>query len=147
MTSSVEKELFEILEKVHLEAEKENISLQESHELYFVAKDKYFSAKKEERTEEAGRLMLAIFFQVGKISEKFVAEWQGGKFRPTEKELKLLKEGCKEVLTAFDNHFKPNLLAFQGKPYKIHQTEVKEKINKIRKLIQQEEFGRKQFTS
>jgi hypothetical protein len=72
MTSNLEKELSEIKNSLH--NEKENISLQESHDLYFVAKDKYFSVKKEERTEEVSRLMLAIFFKVGKINEEFIAE-------------------------------------------------------------------------
>ena len=139
MASNLEKELSEIKNSLH--NEKENISLQESHDLYFVAKDKYFSVKKEEKTEEASRLMLAIFFKVGKISEEFVAEWQKGKFKPTKKELELLKAGCEEVLAAFDNHFKPHLLALPYKPYKIHHAEVKEKIRKIRGLIQKEEFS------
>ena len=141
MASNLEKELSEIKNSLH--NEKENISLQESHDLYFVAKDKYFSAKKEERTEEASQLMLAIFFKVGKVSEEFIAEWQKGKFKPTKKELELLKVGCEEVLTAFDNHFKPHLLALPYKPYQIHRAEVKEKITKIRGLIQKEELSRR----
>jgi hypothetical protein len=44
-------------------------------------------------------------------------------------------------LAAFDNHFKRELLAYQKKPYDIHHAEAKEKIRKIRKLIQQENYG------
>jgi hypothetical protein len=80
--------------------------------------------------------MLTIFFLAGRITENFIAEWQSGKIEPTEQEIELLKKGCEEVLEAFDNHFKPELLAWK-KPYKVHRTEVREKISRIRQLIQQ----------
>ena len=85
-------------------------------------------------------MILKILFRVGWISENFVREWQIGKLKPTEKELNLLEEGCEEVLTVFDNHFKRELLAYQAIPYSIHHAEVKEKISKIKRLIQQERF-------
>jgi len=50
----------------------------------------------------------------------------------------LLKEGCDEVLAAFEKHFKKELLTYQNKPYNIHYAEVKEKIRRIRKLIDAE---------
>jgi len=52
--------------------------------------------------------------------------------------LALLKEGCDEVLAAFEKHFRKELLAYQNKPYNIHYAEVKEKIRRIRKLIDAE---------
>jgi hypothetical protein len=51
----------------------------------------------------------------------------------------LLKEGSSEVLEAFDNHFKRELLAYQGRSFNDHQREVKQKVRKIKELIQQEE--------
>jgi len=55
--------------------------------------------------------------------------------------LELLKKGCDEVLKAFDNDFKKELVAYQGKPYKIHHAEVNEKIRKIKKLIRINQAG------
>jgi len=52
--------------------------------------------------------------------------------------LELLKEGCDEVLAAFEKHFRKELLAYQKKPYNIHYSEAKEKIRRIRKLIDAE---------
>ena len=72
---------------------------------------------------------------MGGISEEFIEKWQGGKITPTDKELELLKEGCNEVLEAFDNHFKEELLDYQRKSYDIHYAETKEKIRKIRNLL------------
>ncbi|CAH1760398.1 5642_t:CDS:2 [Entrophospora sp. SA101] len=105
------KELSEIFEKVNRARKERNLSLQESYDLYFEAKEKYLVAKEKERTEEAGEWML----------------------------LGLLKKGCDEVLEAFSGYLKPNLLAYRYKPYDIHHAEVKEKIRKIRGLIKQYE--------
>ncbi|CAI2167586.1 8023_t:CDS:2 [Funneliformis geosporum] len=89
------------------------ITLPKTHELYFSAKEKYLSFDEEARTEAASN----------------------GQFKPNDKELELLEEGCTEVLAAFDSHFKQELLTYQTKPYTIHHAEVKEKISQIRKLI------------
>lgn len=126
----LEKELGEILVKI----KKEGISLQEGRDLYFEAKEKYLSFDEKARTQEESRLILKILFLVGGISEDFVKKWQNGKLKPNDRELELLKEGCNEVLEAFDNHFKKELLAYQKKPYDIHHAEVKEKIRKIRNI-------------
>jgi len=74
MTSVLEKELSEIFEKVSRARKERNLSLQESYDLYFEAKEKYLVAKEKERTEEAGEWMLVIFFLVGRISENFIAD-------------------------------------------------------------------------
>jgi len=132
--SIVEKELSGILEKMR----EINISLQEGHGLYFEAKEKYLAAKKEQKTKEVSEIMLRILFMAGKISEGFVEDWQNGKITPTNKELALLKEGCNEVLEAFDNHFKKDLLSYyvrQGKQLSVQHKEAKQKIESIRELI------------
>lgn len=146
MNANLEKELSDILEKIHsILIEKRGITLQEARNPYFEAKKKYLAANKKEKSREAGLCMLDIFFQIGKISEKFVEEWRNGKFKPSNGELELLKEGCDEVLEAFDNHFKEDLLALYGKQkFNILHSEVKEKIRKIRELIQREESGVRQ---
>lgn len=74
MTSVLEKELSEIFEKVSRARKERNLSLQESYDLYFQAKEKYLVAKEKERTEEVGEWMLTIFFLVGRISENFIAD-------------------------------------------------------------------------
>jgi len=74
MTSVLEKELSEIFEKVSRARKERNLSLQESYDLYFEAKEKYLVAKEKERTEEVGEWMLVIFFLVGRISENFIAD-------------------------------------------------------------------------
>lgn len=135
MTSILEKELSDILEKIYFEWDKWGIILSETHELYFTAKGKYLSSNEEAKTQKASELILKIFFATGRISEQFVEEWQNGKLKSNDKELELLKEGCNEVLAAFDNHFKKELLTYQKKPYDIHHAEVKEKIRKIRNLL------------
>jgi len=117
---------------------KKGITLSENHELYFAAKEKYLSSDEEAKTQKAGELILKTFFAAGKISEDFVKKWQNGEITPTDKELGLLKEGCEEVLAAFGNHFKKELLFYQKKPYDIHCAEAKEKIRRIRKLIDAE---------
>ncbi|CAI2200311.1 1110_t:CDS:2, partial [Funneliformis geosporum] len=43
--------------------------------------------------------------------------------KPNSKELELLKEGCDEVLAAFEKHFRKELLAYQRKPYNVHYSE------------------------
>jgi hypothetical protein len=139
MTSVLEKELSEIFEKVSRARKERNLSLQESYDLYFEAKEKCLVAKEKERTKEVGEWMLAIFFLVGRISENFIADWQSGKLKPAEEELGLLKKGCDEVLEAFSGYLKPNLLAYRYKPYDIHHAEVKEKIRKIKGLIERHE--------
>ena len=98
---------------------------------------KYLMASKEERNQqEVSLCMLDIFFRVGKISEKFIEEWQNNKFKPYDSELNLLKEGCDEVLEAFDNHLKESLLFLYGKQrFDIQHAKVKVKVNKIRELI------------
>jgi|SRR6185437_7252207 len=88
--------------------------------------------RKDKKSEE---LILKIFFAAGKISEDFVKKWQNGKLKPHNIELKLLKEGCDEVLAAFDSHFKKELLAYQKKPYDVHYAEAKEKNKRIRNLL------------
>jgi len=147
MTSNLEKELSEILKKIHSIMKKKEISLQENHDLYFAAKDKYLVASEQEKSGKGGEYMLTIFFKVGEVSEKFVEEWQSDKFLPTDQELELLKKGCEEVLAAFNSHFKLNLLAYPYKPYEVHYAEAKEKIRKIRELIQKEEFSRRRCSS
>ena len=137
MPTNLEKELFEIAKKLRSILEQENISLQEVYDLYFKAKEKYLATKKEQRTEEAGQFMLAVFFRAGKITERFIAEWKSGKIEPTKRDIELLEKGCKEVLKAFDSHFKPELLNWKAKPYKVHKEEVGEKISRIKELIGQ----------
>ena len=138
MTLILEKELSDILESIYSKWERGGINLPETYKLYFSAKEKYLSFDEEARTQKASELILKIVFAAGKISEDFVKEWQNGKLKPRDKELELLKKGCDEVLVAFDNHFKKELLAYQKKPYDIHHSEVKEKIRRIRKLIDAE---------
>jgi hypothetical protein len=133
--TSLEQELFKIAKEFCSALEQENISLQGTYNLYFKAKEKYLAAKKEQRTEEAGQFMLAVFFRAGKIVERFIAEWQSGKINPTKMDIELLEKGCEEVLKAFDSHFKSELLALKAKPYQIHRAEVGEKISKIKELI------------
>ena len=129
MNSNLEKELSDILEKIHSALKRGGITLQEARDPYFEAKNKYLTANQEEKTEEARLCMLDIFFQVGKVSEKFVENWQNGKFKPYDKELNLLKEGCNEVLEAFDNHFREDLIVLYGKQrFSVHHAKVKEKI-------------------
>ena len=102
------------------------------------SKKKYLSSSEEARKQEASELMLKILFATGKISESFVKEWQNGELKPNKKELGLLKEGCDEVLVAFDNHFKEELsyhCAKQGQQFSTQYLIVKEKIRKIRGLI------------
>jgi hypothetical protein len=135
--TNLEQELFEIAKKLHSILEQGNISLQGAYNLYFKAKEKYLAAKKEQRTEEAGQFMLAVFFRAGKISEKFIAEWQSGQLEPTKQEIELLEKGCEEVLKAFDSHFKSELLALKAKPYEVHRAEVGEKISRVGALIRQ----------
>ena len=72
MNSNLEKELSDILEEIHSSLKRGGIALQEARDPYFEAKKKYLTANKEEMTREAGLCMLDIFFQVGKVSEKFV---------------------------------------------------------------------------
>jgi len=136
MTFTLEKELSDILEKIHCKWDKEGITLPEVHRLYFLAKERYLSSPEKEKTKKAKELILKIFFAAGKISEDFVEKWQNSKLKPHNIELKLLKEGCDEVLAAFDNHFKKELLAYQKKPYDIHYAKVKEKIKRIRSLLE-----------
>jgi len=136
MVSILEKKLSDIQEKMFFKWEKEGTTLPEAHDFYFSAKEEYLSSDKKARTERAKVLILKIFFAAGNISEDFIKKWQNGKLKPNVKELDLLKKGCDEVLAAFDNHFKEELLAYPGKPYNIHHTEVKEKIRKIRKLLE-----------
>ena len=135
MKSILEKELSDILEKIYYNWKKGDIILQEVHKLYFSAKDKYLTAQEREKNEETSELILKILFLTGRISEEFIEKWQGGKITPSDKELELLKEGCEEVLKVFDSHFKRELIAYQGKSFNEYHTEVKEKIEKIRKLI------------
>ncbi|CAI2179417.1 18394_t:CDS:2, partial [Funneliformis geosporum] len=101
---NTKKELSNILEKMQFKWDKEGITLPETHELYFVAKEKYLSSNEEAKTQKA--------------------------------KLELLKEGCDEVLSAFDSHFKKELITYQGKPYSIHRSEAEEKVRRIRNLIQ-----------
>lgn len=144
MNSNLEKELSYILKKIHSILKEKGITLQEARDPYFEAKKKYLAANREERTRQTGLCMLDIFFQVGKISEKFVEEWQSDKFKPSNGELELLKEGCNEVLEAFVNHFKEDLLALYGRQqFNIHHEKVKQKISKIKSLVQQEESRRR----
>jgi hypothetical protein len=141
MLSKLEKELFDISEEILYKGfYKGVITLQKSCDLYFEAKGKYLISNEKERTRIAEKLMLTILFRVGKVCEEFISEWQKGKFIPNNHELSLLKEGCNEVEEAFDNLFQKELLAYQVKPFSEHHAEVKQKISKIRKLIQQGEF-------
>ena|SRR5438874_911863 len=143
MNSNLEKELSDILEKIHSALKRGGITLQEARDPYFEAKNKYLTANQEEKTQEARLCMLDIFFQVGKVSEKFVENWQNGKFKPYDKELNLLKEGCNEVLEAFDNHFREDLIVLYGKQrFSVHHAKVKEKIGKIIGLIRRERSDR-----
>lgn len=73
----------------------------------------------------------------GRISEEFIEKWQSGKITPTDKELELLKKGCEEVLAAFNNHFKKELFFYHGEQFPTRHTEVKEKIERIRKLLKE----------
>ena len=139
-TSPLEKNLSEIFEKIYPAMEKEEkISLPEIYDLYFLAKEKYLVAGENERTEKVRDLMLIIFFRTGRTFEKFVIDWQKGKFRPSQQELELLKKGCNEVLEVFDGYLKPELLIHPRRPYDAHYSETKEKISKIRELVQREE--------
>jgi len=138
MALILEKELSDILKKTYYKWKKGDITLQETHGLYFSAKKRYLAAQEEKRTKEVSELMLKNFFLAGRITEEFIEKWQKGKIAPTDKELELLKEGCEEVLTAFKKHFRKELLAYQKKPYNIHYAETKEKIRRIRKLIDAE---------
>jgi len=138
MKSILKKELSDILEKIYSRWQGEGITLSEARDLYFLAKKKYLSSSEEARKQEASELMLKILFATGKISESFVKEWQNGELKPNIKELGLLKEGCDEVLVAFDNHFKEELsyhCAKQGQQFSTQYLIVKEKIRKIRGLI------------
>jgi len=74
MMSNLEKELSDILEKTHSILKKRGITLQEARDPYFGAKNKYLTANQEEKTQKARLYMLNIFFQVGKVSEKFVED-------------------------------------------------------------------------
>lgn len=127
--------LEEELGKLLVRIKNKGISLQEGRDLYFEAKEKYLSSDKKSRTREASRLILKIFFLVGRISEDFVKRWQSGKLKPSDKELELLKEGCNEVLEAFDNHFKEELVDYREKSFDIHYAETKEKVRKIRSIL------------
>ena len=112
--TNLEKELKKILAEMD-SILKGGITLQECRDLYFKAKQKYFLASEKERTIEARIFMLDIFFQAAKVVKRFIFNsWQKGEYKPTNVELNLLKEGCEEVLAAFDNHFKDNLLAHYG---------------------------------
>jgi len=143
MNSNLEKELSDILEKIHSALRRGGVALQEARDPYFEAKNKYLTANQEERTKEARLCMLDIFFQVGKVSEKFVEEWQNGKFKPYNNELELLKEGCNEVLEAFNEHFKEDLIALYGKQqFNIYHAKVEGKVSKIIGLIRREESNR-----
>ena len=73
--------------------------------------------KEEKKTKETSELILKILSRAGSISERFIGEWQSGKIIPTNEELSLLREGCDEVLEAFDNYLKKELVAYQGKPF------------------------------
>jgi len=137
VSTSLEQELFKIAKEFSSALEQGNIPLQEAYNLYFKAKEKYLATQKKQRTEETGQFMLAVFFRAGKISEKFIAEWQSGQLEPTKQEIELLEKGCEEVLKAFDSHFKSELLALKAKPYQIHRAEVGEKISRVRALIRQ----------
>lgn len=132
---SLERELSGVLKKICWEGERGNVSLSEVSELYFSAKEKYLLSDKEAKNQESRRLILKILFVVGGISEEFIEKWQSGKISPTDKDLELLKEGCNEVLEAFDNHFREELLDYQKEPYDVHYAETKEKIRKIRNLL------------
>ena len=135
MTFILEKELSDIMKEMYGKWERGGVGLPEVHKLYFSAKEKYLSFDEEARAQESSRLILKILFVAGRISEQFAKKWQNGQLEPNDKERELLKEGCDEVLAAFENHFKKELLAHQGKPYDVHYAEVKEKIRKIRGLI------------
>jgi len=134
MTFILEEELSTILEKIYSEWEKRDIALQEVRDLYFEAKEKYLQDKGV-KSEKASGLMLKILFTVGRINEEFIKKWQEKNITPTNRELKLIEEGCEEVLKAFDDHFKKELLAYQKKPYPIHHAGVKGKIKQIRKML------------
>jgi hypothetical protein len=42
-------------------------------------------------------------------------------------------------MEAFDGYLKPNLLAYPHRPYEVHRAGAKEKVDKIRELVRQEE--------
>ena len=132
----LEKELSDVLKTIYWKWDEGEITLPEVHKLYFLAKEKYLLADDKTRTKEASKLILKILFVSGKIVEQFVRKLQNGQLKPNDKELELLKEGCDEVLAAFDSHFKKELIAYQGKPYSVHRSEVEEKIRRVRNLIQ-----------
>jgi len=138
MVNNQEKELSNIREKIYSKWEKGGITLRETRDLYFAAKEKYLAVPEELKTKEVRELMLKILFLAGRITEGFIEKWQNGEITSTDKELGLLKEGCDEVLAAFEKHFRKELLAYQKKPYNIHYAETKEKNRRIRKLIDAE---------
>jgi hypothetical protein len=132
---NLEDELSEILTKLS----KKNISLQETKDLYFKAKEKFFATEEKERTETAGIKSLSIFFQVVIINQDFVKKWQSGKLIPQDKDLDLLEEGCKEVIIVV-NYLKEVMPSVIKDDFKL---KLERDTKELGQIIQQEKANRK----
>jgi len=72
MVNNQEKELSNIREKIYSKWEKGGITLRETRDLYFAAKEKYLAVPEELKTKEVRELMLKILFLAGRITEGFI---------------------------------------------------------------------------
>jgi len=62
------------LSNILTQLKKEEISLRETRDLYFEAKEEFFAAKEEEKTKIVGTNAMTIFLRVVAINQKFVEE-------------------------------------------------------------------------